>query len=367
MPLDTNGLRAGQIGAMLVEMQRRGLVPGRGRLNDLPHLMHLPTRNGKTIREELDQGKPLTQIVSENEALRERIAIEDAARISALSAEWSAPVVAAQDLLGFHGNTAPDMRETFDALRNQDNRGRLRVADLPSALRDRFVGVSGKYLIQVYPKENVWHREHQKEFVQQLRTVDPNVTGTPVQLYEYTTLLKRSYEQAALYSLAAISLLVFVHFRSLSSVLLSLLPVAVGGIWLGGLMGYYGIQFNPANIMTLPLVIGIGVTNGIHILNRFAEERTASLLARSTGKAVLVSGLTAVAGFGSLVLARHRGIESLGYVMAIGVMTCMIAGLTFLPALLNLLAKRDRWKKQPSADNARSTLGREEPRKNPTE
>lgn len=116
MPLDTNGLRAGQIGAMLVEMQRRGLVPGRGRLNDLPHLMHLPTRNGKTIREELDQGKPLTQIVSENEALRERIAIEDAARISALSAEWSAPVVAAQDLLGFHGNTAPDMRETFDTI-----------------------------------------------------------------------------------------------------------------------------------------------------------------------------------------------------------------------------------------------------------
>lgn len=270
-------------------------------------------------------------------------------------------------LAAFQDALFSDMRETFDALRNQDNRGRLRVEDLPPALRDRFVGVSGKYLIQVYPKENVWHREHQKEFVQQLRTVDPNVTGTPVQLYEYTTLLKRSYEQAALYSLAAISLLVFVHFRSLSSVLLSLLPVAVGGIWLGGLMGHYGIQFNPANIMTLPLVIGIGVTNGIHILNRFAEERTASLLARSTGKAVLVSGLTAVAGFGSLVLARHRGIESLGYVMAIGVMTCMIAGLTFLPALLNLLAKRDRWKKQPSADNARSTLGREEPRKNPTE
>lgn len=297
-------------------------------------------------------------------SLRKAIEKFRAVMLKGTEAEQAARAV---KLAAFQDALFSDMRETFDALRNQDNRGRLRVEDLPPALRDRFVGVSGKYLIQVYPKENVWHREHQKEFVQQLRTVDPNVTGTPVQLYEYTTLLKRSYEQAALYSLAAISLLVFVHFRSLSSVLLSLLPVAVGGIWLGGLMGYYGIQFNPANIMTLPLVIGIGVTNGIHILNRFAEERTASLLARSTGKAVLVSGLTAVAGFGSLVLARHRGIESLGYVMAIGVMTCMIAGLTFLPALLNLLAKRDRWKKQPSADNARSTLGREEPRKNPTE
>ena len=113
--------------------------------------------------------------------------------------------------------------------------------------------------------------------------------------------------------------------------------------------------------MTLPLVIGIGVTNGIHILNRFAEEQTPNILARSTGKAVLVSGLTSMAGFGSLMLARHQGIQSLGCVMTAGLATCMIAGLTFLPALLNLLMRR-REKEQPSADNARSTLGREEPR-----
>ena len=83
-------------------------------------------------------------------------------------------------------------------------------------------------------------------------------------------------------------------------------------------MGWFDVPFNPANIMTLPLVIGIGVTNGIHILNRFAEERTPGILARSTGKAVLVSGLTAIAGFGSLILAKHRGIHSLGCVMSVG-------------------------------------------------
>jgi uncharacterized protein len=114
--------------------------------------------------------------------------------------------------------------------------------------------------------------------------------------------------------------------------------------------------------MTLPLVIGVGVTNGIHILNRFAEERTPSILAKSTGKAVLVSGLTTIFGFGSLALGKHQGIESLGYVMATGTATCMIAGLTFLPALLNLLPRRLPGRKQPSVDNARSTLGREEPR-----
>jgi predicted RND superfamily exporter protein len=114
--------------------------------------------------------------------------------------------------------------------------------------------------------------------------------------------------------------------------------------------------------MTLPLVIGIGVTNGIHILNRYAEEQTPNILARSTGKAVLVSGLTAIAGFGSLILAKHQGIQSLGYVMSGGLATCMIAGLTFLPALLNLLTRMPKRGKRPSADNARSALDREEPR-----
>ncbi len=233
-----------------------------------------------------------------------------------------------------------DVRDTFQALQTQDNRAPLSVADLPAALRDRFVGVTGKYLLMVYPKEDVWQRANQKEFIRELRTVDRNVTGTPVQLYEYTGLLKDSYQQAAWYSLAAIALLVLFHFRSLACVVLALVPVGIGSLWLAGLMGLRHVPLNPANIMTLPLVIGIGVTNGIHILNRFAEEQTPSILARSTGKAVLVSGLTTIAGFGSLILGKHRGIESLGYVMATGLATCMIAGLTFLPAVLNLLTRR---------------------------
>jgi hopanoid biosynthesis associated RND transporter like protein HpnN len=255
-----------------------------------------------------------------------------------------------------------DLQDTFQAMQNQDNSGPLRVEDLPQALRDRFIGKTGRYLLMVYPKNDIWKRENQKEFIDQVKPVYPAVTGTPVQLYHYTHLLKRSYEEAARYSLVAIALLVLIHFRSPLSVALALVPVAVGFVWLGGVMGYFEIPLNPANIMMLPLVIGIGVTNGIHILNRFAEEQTPSILARSTGKAVLVSGLTAIAGFGSLILAQHRGIRSLGYVMSIGLATCMVAGLTFLPALLNLFVKKAETKKQPSVDNARSTLGREEPR-----
>ncbi|MDB6027478.1 MAG: putative exporter of the superfamily [Verrucomicrobiales bacterium] len=233
-----------------------------------------------------------------------------------------------------------DIRDTFSALRQQDDSSPMTADDLPQALRNRFIGVTGKYLLQVYPKKDVWQRDYQEQFVTAVRKVDPNVTGTPVQLLEYTTLLKNSYVEAAWYALAAIAIMVFVHFRSLMCVVLALFPVAIGTIWMVGMMGAFDIPFNPANIMTLPLVIGIGVTNGIHILNRFAEEKTPGIFGKSTGKAVLVSGLNTIAGFGSLMLAKHQGIASLGFVMSVGVFTCMFAALTFLPAILKLLIRR---------------------------
>ena len=275
---------------------------------------------------------------------------------------------AATKLAAFQQALLEDLQATFTAIKTQDDSAGLRAQDLPLALRNRFIGQTGNYLLQVYPKNDVWQREHQKEFVEQLRaaldprkTDQPIITGTPVQLLEYTTLLVSSYVEAAYYSLAAIAILVLIHFRSFTCVVLALLPVAIGTLWMVGFMGLTGIPFNPANIMTLPLVIGIGVTNGIHILNRFAEEQTPSILAKSTGKAVLVSGLNTIAGFGSLILAKHQGIASLGYVMAVGTATCMIAALTFLPALLNWLVGRG-WKiKKPGGANAQPPPGQKEP------
>ena len=290
-----------------------------------------------------------------------RQAIEDL-RKTMLQGDTHVLAAHADKLAQFQQALFNDMSMTFQLLQNQDNSAPLHVEDLPQVFRDQFVGVTGKFLLHVFPRDNMWQRDNQRKFITELRTVDPNVTGTPVQLYELEELLKDSYIQAAWYSLAAIALLVLFHFRSLGSVILALLPVGIGALWLAGLMGWFGIPINLAHIMTLPLVIGIGVTNGIQILNRFAEERTPNILARSTGKAVLVSGLTAIAGFGSLIIAKDRGIHSLGCVMATGIAACMIAGLTLLPALLNLLG---RWRpliKQPSADNSPSTLGQEEPR-----
>lgn len=254
----------------------------------------------------------------------------------------------AQKLAAFQQALLDDIQGTFRSLLSQDDRDRMQVEDLPPVLRNRFVSRNGdRHLLQVYPRHDVWQREYQEAFVCELRqcldprnTGSPVITGTPVQLLEYTTLLRYSYQQAALYSLVAIVFLVFLHFRSIVCVLLALIPVGVGMLWMTGVVAWKGMDFNLANIMTLPLVIGVGVTSGIHILNRFAEERTPGILAKSTGKAVLVSALTTIVGFGSLIPAKHQGISSLGYIMAVGTATCMIAAVTVLPAVLRLLMLR---------------------------
>ncbi len=271
------------------------------------------------------------------------------------------PEEAARKLGVFQRALLQDLQDTLQAILHQDDSAPLRPEDIPAPLRHRFISKSGdRYLLQVNPRSNVWERAHQEVFVREVRQVAPEVTGEPVQLYEYTTLLKQSYEQAAGYALAAVVVLVFLHFRSGLCVMLALLPVGLGALWMAGIMGWLNIPFNPANIMTLPLVVGVGVTNGIHVLHRFAEEGSPTIFGRSTGKAVLLSALTTVAGFGSLMLAQHRGIASLGLIMALGTTACLIAGVVVLPAALKWL-QRGGWRVPGQAPSPRGKPSAESP------
>ncbi|HWN95492.1 MAG TPA: MMPL family transporter, partial [Methylomirabilota bacterium] len=249
------------------------------------------------------------------------------------------PARAAAGMTALQRGLLGDLQETLALIREQDASGPLTLPDIPVFLRERFISRTGKFLLQVYPRGDVWQRPVQKQFIEELRTVAPDVTGSPVQIYEYTSMVKESFQKAGGYAAAVIALMVLLHFRRLGSVLLAFVPVVLGFVWMLGLMTVLRIPFNPVNIMSLTLVIGIGVTNSIHILNRFAEDPHPSIMATSTGKAVLVSALNTIAGFGSLLVAKHQGISSLGAVMAIGTGTCMLASLTVLPAILHFLNK----------------------------
>jgi predicted RND superfamily exporter protein len=102
----------------------------------------------------------------------------------------------------------------------------------------------------------------------------------------------------------------------------------------------FGLDFNAANIIALPLILGIGVDNGILILERFRYEPDIELFSRNTGRAILMSNLSTVTGFVALALARHQGIATLGQIMAIGISLTMLTSLIVLPAAIRLLKRR---------------------------
>ncbi len=231
--------------------------------------------------------------------------------------------------------------ERFDdsllSLAQQSGENPVVLEDLPEPLRHRYVGATQRILLRVYPEEDIWEREPLERFVADVRSLDPDLTGSPVLLYENSGLFQQSFKAAGLYALIAVAILVGIHFRNVMWTVLSLVPLLVGGLWTLGAMRLLGLSFNPANIMTVPLLVGIGIDNGLHILHRYREEKGGPVVRTSTGRAVLLSTLTTMIGFSSLILARHRGISSLGILMTVGMASILVASLVFLPCLLRVL------------------------------
>ncbi|MGD0652357.1 MAG: MMPL family transporter, partial [Verrucomicrobiia bacterium] len=235
-----------------------------------------------------------------------------------------------------------DLQDQLALLAEQADRP-MTVADVTPDLRRVLVGKTGKFLVRVFPKENVWELEPLERFVADVQSVAPKATGTPLGLHEFVNILVRGYIKAALWAFLVIAIMVFVDLRGAMATVLTLVPLVVGTIWMIGVMAVFGIRFNPANILTLPLMVGIGVAYGIYIVQRYREDGEATFYGKSTGRAVMLSALTAVIAFGSLLIGAHRGICSLGLVMTIGVSACLVAALVLLPALLEI-ARRKGWK-----------------------
>ncbi|MDD5262986.1 MAG: MMPL family transporter [Methylacidiphilales bacterium] len=229
------------------------------------------------------------------------------------------------------------MQRQFDFLRSFNLETPVTLDDLPPQALAHYISPNGKILLEINPKENVMEQAANERFVADLRKVSPQATGTPVQNYTYITVLKDSYVNAAVLALLAIVVMVSIHFRHAGRVLLSLLPLGIGIIWTAGIMGLAGLQFNPANIITLPLVIGIGVAYGVYVVDRHEEEGRCSLFGSSTGKAILLSALATMIGFGSMMIGDYKGLVSLGLVMSIGIFCVFSASVLVLPQILFLM------------------------------
>src|SRR4029434_10885459 len=235
-----------------------------------------------------------------------------------------------------------DFVKSFQRLQNNLAPRQIGLADVPKELRAKFVSDTGRFLLQIHPAVDIWDRDGARRFVTDLRAADPDVTGTPIITFEALRLMERAYQQGMVYAILLVSLATALTLRRLRDTALALLPLALGLMWAFGLMYFFGLKFNMGNVFGLPLILGAAAEYGLNIVMRYREgrEHGGPLIARSTMMAVLVSGLTTIVGFGSLMIADHRGIFGLGLLLTLGTATSLIAALVVLPVLLRMIAAR---------------------------
>jgi hopanoid biosynthesis associated RND transporter like protein HpnN len=242
-------------------------------------------------------------------------------------------------LTRYEAAVAGDFIDKLRLLRsNAGDRG-ITPDDVPAELRRKFISEGGRFLLQIHPKVNVWDRDGALRFVDELRSIDPDVTGSPVIAYESIVRMERAYRQGMLYAFGLVSLISAIMIRRLRYTVLALTPLVLGSLWLMGLMHLFDLQLNLANVWGAPLIIGASAEYGVNVVIRLMEarERGGPFFPRSTIVAVALNGLTTIAGFGSLLVAHHRGIQSLGLLLTLGSAASLIASLVVLPALTRLV------------------------------
>ncbi len=219
---------------------------------------------------------------------------------------------------------------------------RITIDKIPPSILDRFINKRGdRYLVTITPKEQVWNFEFLGRFTEQMQRIDKHITGMPPIFLRLVQVVGRDGKLASALAVLSVFLLLLMDFRKISLTLIAMTPLILGAVWMVGLMTTVGLPFTFVNVMGIPLIIGIGIDDGVHLLHRYRVEGygKSEVVLKSTGKAILLTSLTTMAGFGSLLLAKYRGFGSLGSLLFLGVAACFITTVLFLPALVSLLHK----------------------------
>lgn len=223
----------------------------------------------------------------------------------------------------------------------------LQPTDLPSALASLYTGqgkpFEGVYALEVYPSPpdgvGPLDASFLERFVSQVESVDKKITGVSPQVFRSGDLIASAYLMAGIYALLMVVVILVIDFQKVSDALLALVPVLIGFTITFALLEPLGMSINLANIIVLPLMFGIGVDAGVHVIHRFRQAPSArpAGLGDGTGKGISLTSLATIIGFACMMLAHHRGIQSLGFVLASGIGFTWIACLTVMPATLRLL------------------------------
>lgn len=216
--------------------------------------------------------------------------------------------------------------------------GHVTLEKLPDAILERMITADGRVRIQIFPRDDLSDHAALAAFVDGVKAVVPEVAGSASEILESGRAVVRALTQAMLSAFVVITLFLLILWRRMDDTALVLIPLLLASALTVAAAVLADIPFNFADVIVLPLLLGIGVDSGIHLVHRARSttEGEVNLLATSTARAVSYSALTTIASFGSLGLATHLGLATLGRLLTIGVTFTLICNLIVLPALIRL-------------------------------
>ncbi len=215
-------------------------------------------------------------------------------------------------------------------------------AMLPESLSSHWQSQESVYRLAVYPTENINDNDALRRFVRAVQQVSPGATGAPVISLEAGEAVVDAFVHAFSLALLGVTLALLVLLRSVASTVLVLVPLLLAALFTGAGTVYLGVPFNFANIIALPLLLGIGIDCSVHMVHRSRNAGVVyeNLLHTSTARAIFYSALTTLVGFGSLAFSPHQGTASMGLLLAVGVLLTLICVLIILPVLLQSSGKK---------------------------
>jgi predicted RND superfamily exporter protein len=214
--------------------------------------------------------------------------------------------------------------------------GLITQKDLPQELLERWVGTEGTYRLEVYPKKDLRNISALEQFVSEVRSIAPEVTGLPVIYLDGGNEVAGAFKQAFVSALLVIIVILAIVLRNFWDILLVILPLSLAAICLVGYTVIFDLPFNYANVLALPLIFGLGADSGIHIVERMRRRpaECEAFLRSGTIRGVFFSSVTTMLSFSNLAYTPHVGIASMGQLLSLGILLTLIGCLVVLPAFL---------------------------------
>jgi uncharacterized protein len=227
----------------------------------------------------------------------------------------------------------PSLDTMLDLLRASLTAQKVTVASIPLDLARNWVSADGRARIEVAPAGDANDNDNLLRFAKAVRTIDPNAMGEPIAVQESGDTVVRAFIEAGLWALISISVLLFIVLRRVTDVLLTLVPLLLAGAVTLEITVLIGLPLNFANIIALPLLLGLGVAFKIYFVMAW-RAGTTNLLQSSLTRAVFFSAMTTATAFGSLWLSKHPGTSSMGKLLALSLVCTLAAAILFQPALM---------------------------------